>query len=59
LFTGGMILSEGVHTISTHDKAGFKFNSTVIIDYTAPIITIDPYPTNPTNQNITVTAYSK
>ena len=55
------ITSGGTISVKLTDSAGNSSvstvdNPTLTVDYIAPVITINPYTTTPTNQNITVTA---
>lgn len=56
-FTSGSIAStEGSHTLVVTDSATNSTTVTFTIDKTKPVITINSYPSQLTNQNITVTA---
>ncbi len=55
-FIGGFISEEGIYSIEFQDIAGFNYFSTFSIDKTPPIITIDSYSLEPTNQNMIINA---
>ena len=54
--TGTLVSAEGTYTVVAVSDSGIRQTLIFTIDKTAPIITINPYVTSPTNQNVTVTA---
>ncbi|NTW94995.1 MAG: hypothetical protein HGB31_00035 [Erysipelotrichaceae bacterium] len=56
ILSGDTVSSEGTYDLVATSSSGVVQNLQFTIDKTAPIITIDNYSTQPTNQNITVTA---
>ena len=52
----GFVSLEGVHTLVVTDEAGNISEIVFEMDYTSPIITLAPYSSDPTNQDITVVA---
>jgi alpha-tubulin suppressor-like RCC1 family protein len=55
-FLGGYVTQEGQYVLKTYDIGGYEYVTNFEIDLTPPIITIDEYNTELTNQNITVKA---
>ena len=54
--SGTMVSAEGTYTVVAVSTSGIRQTMTFTIDKTAPIITLNPYTTTPTNQDLTVSA---
>ena len=54
--SGTLVSAEGTYQVVATSTTGIRQTLSFTIDKTAPVIAINPYPTNPTNQDIAVSA---